>query len=66
MAFAVVFDEWLATGKATDYADLARTTGLDPSRITQIMNLRLLPPKEQERLLRHQVPNCASHQGPRL
>ncbi len=51
MAFAIVFDEWLATGKVDDYAELAAITGLDRSRITRIMNLRLLEPQEQERLL---------------
>lgn len=52
MAFAIVFDEWLANGKVKDYAELSNITGLDRSRITRIMNLRLLPPGEQEALLR--------------
>ena len=48
MAFAIVFEEWLASGKVKDYAELASITGLDRSRITRIMNLRLLEPGEQE------------------
>ena len=51
MAFAIVFDEWLATGKIRDYAELAAISGLDRSAITRIMNLRLLEPKGQERRL---------------
>jgi hypothetical protein len=53
MAFAIVFDEWLASGKVADYAELSAMTGFDRSRITRIMNYRLLAPKEQERLLRY-------------
>lgn len=52
MAFAIVFDEWLAKGDVKDYAELASITGLDRSRITRIMNLRLLEPREQEYALR--------------
>lgn len=48
MAFAIVFDEWMASGRVADYAELAAITGLDRSRITRIMNLRLLEPGEQE------------------
>jgi len=44
MAFAIVFEEWLAEGKVRDYAELAEITGYDRSRITRIMNLRLLEP----------------------
>jgi len=51
MAFAVIFDEWLATGKVADYAELASVTGFDRSRISRIMNYRLLDPKAQEKLL---------------
>lgn len=48
MAFAIVFDDLLKSGQVTDYAELARLTGLDRSRITRIMNLRLQEPWEQE------------------
>lgn len=51
MAYAIVFDEWLATGQVKDYAELAAITGLDRSRITRIMNLRLLEPRAQEEQL---------------
>lgn len=51
MAFAVVFDEWLAAGKVADYTELSEITGFDRSRITRIMNYRLLAPEAQERLL---------------
>lgn len=49
MAFAVVFDEWLAARKIQDYAELAAITGMDHSAVTRVMNLRLLEPGEQER-----------------
>ncbi len=51
MGFAIVFKEWLASGKVKDYAELDSITGLDRSRITRIMNLRLLEPGEQEGML---------------
>ncbi|MBO5782183.1 MAG: hypothetical protein J6R08_06980 [Opitutales bacterium] len=51
MAFAVVFDDWLATGKARDYADIASITGLSRFRISKIMNYRQLSVKEQSDLL---------------
>jgi hypothetical protein len=51
MAFAILFEEWLAEGKVRDYAELAEITGMDRSRITRIMNLRLLDPAEQEAVL---------------
>ena len=46
MAFAIVFEEWLAEGTVRDYAELAVITGFDRSRITRIMNLRLLDPRK--------------------
>jgi hypothetical protein len=51
MAFAILFEEWLAEGKVKDYAELAEITGFDRSRITRIMNLRLLEPGVQEEVL---------------
>lgn len=51
MAFAVVFDDWLATGKARDYANIASITGLSRFRISKIMNYRQLSVKEQSDLL---------------
>lgn len=38
----------------SDYAELAQATGFDRSRITRIMNLRLLEPGEQEAILREE------------
>jgi hypothetical protein len=46
MAFAIVFEEWLAEGTVRDYAELAVITGFDRSRITRIMNLQLLDPRK--------------------
>ena len=40
MAFAILFEDWLAEGKVCDCAELAEITGLDRSRTTRIMNLR--------------------------
>ncbi|MGC9452818.1 MAG: hypothetical protein ACP5I4_15370 [Oceanipulchritudo sp.] len=51
MAFAIIFEEWLAEGTVRDYAELAVITGFDRSRITRIMNLRLLDPRKQEQLI---------------
>jgi hypothetical protein len=52
LAFAIVFDEWLVEGRVRDYVELAEIAGFDRSRITKIMNLRLLEPKEQEAILK--------------
>ena len=38
-------------GKGNSYAEIARMTGLSRARVTQIVNLVLLAPKYQERLL---------------
>ncbi|QYY37410.1 hypothetical protein [Ruficoccus sp. ZRK36] len=51
MAFAIVFDEWLAEGKVRGYAELTAISGMDRSDVTHIMNLRLLEPEKQERRL---------------
>lgn len=45
--------EWLATGQVKDYAELSAITGLDRSRITRIMNLRLLEPETQEKMVEY-------------
>ena len=52
MAFAIVFDDLLKSGQVADYAELTRLTGLDRSRITRIMNLRLQEPEQQDPLLK--------------
>ena len=54
MALAIKFEELLADGTVKDYADLARLGGVSRARITQIMNLRLLAPEIQEKLLFHE------------
>jgi hypothetical protein len=51
MALAIKFQDMVDSGKVDDYADLARLGYVTRARITQIMNLLLLPPDIQERLL---------------
>jgi hypothetical protein len=51
LALAVRFEELLRQGTAKDYADLARLGGVSRARLTQIMNLRNLAPRLQERIL---------------
>ena len=51
MALAIKFEQLLKDGSVKDYADLARLGGVSRARITQIMNLRLLSPENQEKLL---------------
>jgi hypothetical protein len=51
MALAIRFEELLRTGQVQSYAELARLGHVTPARVTQIMNLNLLAPTIQERLL---------------
>ncbi len=51
MALAIRFEGLIQSGEVTDYAELARLGHVTRSRITQIMNLRLLAPDIQEQLL---------------
>ena len=51
MAFAIVFDDWLAKGEVEDYSHISRITGISRSRVSKIMNLMQLPPPEQSELL---------------
>lgn len=51
MALAIHFEELIRNGVVTDYAELARLGHVTRARVTQIMNLRLLAPDIQERLL---------------
>ena len=51
MALAIKFEGLVRAGTVHDYADLARLGGVTRARITQIMNLLLLAPDLQERLL---------------
>ena len=51
MALAIRFEELIADGVVTDYAELARLSLVSRARVTQIMNLRLLAPDIQEAIL---------------
>ena len=51
MALAIRFEGLIHTGSVRDYAELARLGHVTRARITQIMNLRLLAPEIQEKLL---------------
>jgi len=51
MALAVKFQDMVDRGEVRDYAELARLGFVTRARLTQIMNLRLLAPDIQERLL---------------
>lgn len=51
MALALRFEELIARGEVTDYADLARLGHVSRARVTQVMNLLNLDPTIQEALL---------------
>jgi len=51
MALAMRFEELVRSGKAKDYADLARLGYVTRARMTMIMNLLLLAPDIQEEIL---------------
>ena len=51
MALAIKFQDMVDRGEVRDYADLAQLGYVSRARITQIMNLLLLAPDIQERLL---------------
>jgi hypothetical protein len=51
MALAIKFQSMTDRGEVRDYADLARLGFVTRARLTQIMNLLLLAPDIQERLL---------------
>jgi len=51
MALAVKFEDMVERGEVKDYADLARLGYVTRARMTQIMNLLMLAPDIQERLL---------------
>jgi len=54
MALAIRFEELLKQGTVKDYAELARLGGVTRAFVTQIMNLRLLAPDIQEKLIFHE------------
>jgi hypothetical protein len=45
------FERLVREGKVKNYADIARVTGLSKARVTQLVNLTLLPLEVQERVL---------------
>jgi hypothetical protein len=51
MALALHLEGLVQAGKVKNYAELGRLGHVNPSRITQIMNLLLLAPDIQEQLL---------------
>ena len=51
LALAIHWEGLIGTGTVADYASLAKLAQLSRARITQIMNLRLLPPDIQEEIL---------------
>ena len=51
MALAVRLDGLIASGAATDQAELARAGCVTPARVTQVMNLLHLAPDIQEAIL---------------
>src|SRR5262245_16720613 len=51
MAMAMTFAELMRSGAVRTCAELAELAHVSPARITQVMNLSLLSPAAQERLL---------------
>jgi len=51
MSLAIRFEQLLADGIVTDYAELSRLSHVSRAQISHIMNLRLLAPDIQEAIL---------------
>jgi len=51
LALAHALQKRVHSGEFTDYADMARALGFTRARITQMMDLLLLPPDIQEEIL---------------
>jgi hypothetical protein len=51
MALAIKFQDMVDRGEVRDYADLARLGYVTRARITQIMNLLMLAPDLQEKII---------------
>ncbi|MCK6446189.1 MAG: hypothetical protein L6Q99_07320 [Planctomycetes bacterium] len=51
LALAYWIERQIESGALADYATAARLLGLTRARLTQVVNLQLLPPEEQGRLL---------------
>jgi hypothetical protein len=60
MALAIKFQDMVDRGEVRDYAELAQLGYVTRARLTQIMNLLLLGPDIQERLLEC-VDGCPEH-----
>jgi len=52
MAQALLFEDLLARGEATDHADVARLGALSRERVSQVMKMLWLAPDIQEEILR--------------
>ncbi len=52
MARAILFEDLLERGEATDHADLARLAAISRERVSQIMKMLWLAPDIQEEILR--------------
>jgi hypothetical protein len=55
MALAIKFQDMVDRSEVADYADLARLGYVTRARLTQIMNLTLLAPEIQERILMYEA-----------
>ncbi len=51
MALAIYYEDLIRQGQVHDYAEIAMLGYVTRARVTQIMNLRLLAPEIQERIL---------------
>ncbi len=51
MALAIYYEDLIGQGHVHDYAEIARLGHVTRARVTQIMNLRLLVPDIQEKLI---------------
>ena len=51
LALAHLVERKVETGEFRDYAEAARALGISRARMTQVMNLLVLSPKVQERIL---------------
>ena len=61
LALAYQVDEMIRVGEIKNMAEAARVCGVSRARMTQIMNLPLLPPAAQEHLLYAESPNEDCH-----
>jgi hypothetical protein len=61
LALAHHLQELIDQGLVADYADIARLSGITRARVTQIMNLTLLAPQIQEKLLSYGTETIFTH-----